>query len=132
MVKWQHRGVRDPESFSSFQLVSERRFWWGTSLLRGAQKSNCELMPPRRARDQQDDATPHPPPQLTPYERACVDMIAGISRSLPGASHLPCTLLAPVITPRPLLSPGHHMPTNIRLVRPRTTPYYENLALIPT
>ncbi|KZT76601.1 hypothetical protein F511_46373 [Dorcoceras hygrometricum] len=37
-------------------------------------------MPPRRDRTQQDAATPPPPPpppQLTPYERASVDMLAG-------------------------------------------------------
>ncbi|KZV13912.1 hypothetical protein F511_44823 [Dorcoceras hygrometricum] len=40
-------------------------------------------MPPRRDRAQQDDATPPPPPpQLTPYERANVDMLAGITRLL--------------------------------------------------
>ncbi|KZT75311.1 hypothetical protein F511_47664 [Dorcoceras hygrometricum] len=39
-------------------------------------------MPPRRSRDQQDDDTPPPPPQLTPYERASVDMLAGITRFL--------------------------------------------------
>ncbi|KZT75973.1 hypothetical protein F511_47003 [Dorcoceras hygrometricum] len=53
-------------------------------------------MPPRRDRTQQDDATPPPfppPPQLTPYERASVDMLAGITRLLqrkserPGKSH---------------------------------------------
>ncbi|KZV43880.1 putative galacturonosyltransferase 7 [Dorcoceras hygrometricum] len=38
----------------------------------------------RRARDQQDDDTPPPPPppQLTPYERASMDMLAGITRLL--------------------------------------------------
>ncbi|KZV41366.1 hypothetical protein F511_34374 [Dorcoceras hygrometricum] len=53
-------------------------------------------MPPRRDRTQQDDATPPPPPpppQLTPYERASVDMLAGITKLLerhserPGKSH---------------------------------------------
>ncbi|KZV40556.1 pheophytinase, chloroplastic-like [Dorcoceras hygrometricum] len=41
-------------------------------------------MPPRRDRSQQDDATPPPPPppQLTSYERASVDMLAGITRLL--------------------------------------------------
>ncbi|KZV51129.1 hypothetical protein F511_43553 [Dorcoceras hygrometricum] len=49
-------------------------------------------------RSHQDDATPTsppppPPPQLTPYERASVDMLAGITRLLerqserPGKSH---------------------------------------------
>ncbi|KZV19677.1 hypothetical protein F511_35174 [Dorcoceras hygrometricum] len=46
-------------------------------------------MPPRRDRSQQGDATP----QLTPYERASMDMLAGITRLLerqserPGKSH---------------------------------------------
>ncbi|KZV21438.1 hypothetical protein F511_22619 [Dorcoceras hygrometricum] len=52
-------------------------------------------MPPRRVREQQqdDDTSPPPPPQLTPYERASVDMLAGITRLLerqserPGKSH---------------------------------------------
>ncbi|KZV20486.1 hypothetical protein F511_34541 [Dorcoceras hygrometricum] len=51
-------------------------------------------MPPRRARDQQDDdAPPRPPPrQLTPYERASVDILARITRlerqsERPGKSH---------------------------------------------
>ncbi|KZV25612.1 hypothetical protein F511_17247 [Dorcoceras hygrometricum] len=53
-------------------------------------------MTPRRDRSQQDDATPHPPPpppQLTPYKRASMDMLAGITRLLarqserPGKSH---------------------------------------------
>ncbi|KZV22910.1 hypothetical protein F511_29831 [Dorcoceras hygrometricum] len=41
-------------------------------------------MPPRRDRDQQDDdePPPPPPPQLTPYERASVDMLAGITKML--------------------------------------------------
>ncbi|KZV17601.1 hypothetical protein F511_14998 [Dorcoceras hygrometricum] len=39
-------------------------------------------MPPRRARDQQDDYTPPHPPQLTPYERSSVDMLSGITRLL--------------------------------------------------
>ncbi|KZV35990.1 putative leucine-rich repeat receptor-like protein kinase [Dorcoceras hygrometricum] len=41
-------------------------------------------MPPRRARDQQDDDVPPPPPppQLTPYERASMDMLTGITRML--------------------------------------------------
>ncbi|KZV57334.1 hypothetical protein F511_38368 [Dorcoceras hygrometricum] len=42
-------------------------------------------MPPRRDSTQQDDATPPhppPPPQLTPYERASVDMLFGITRLL--------------------------------------------------
>ncbi|KZV20916.1 hypothetical protein F511_38726 [Dorcoceras hygrometricum] len=42
-------------------------------------------MPPRCDRTQQDDATPLPPPpapQLTPYERDSVDMLAGITRLL--------------------------------------------------
>ncbi|KZV35777.1 hypothetical protein F511_37545 [Dorcoceras hygrometricum] len=42
-------------------------------------------MPPRHARIQQDDDAPPPPPpppQLTPYERASVDMLAGITRLL--------------------------------------------------
>ncbi|KZT75542.1 hypothetical protein F511_47434 [Dorcoceras hygrometricum] len=42
-------------------------------------------MPPRRARDQHDDDAPPPPPpppQLTPYERASMDMLAGITRML--------------------------------------------------
>ncbi|KZV53149.1 hypothetical protein F511_16484 [Dorcoceras hygrometricum] len=40
-------------------------------------------MPTRRVRDQQDDdAPPHPPhPEMTPYERASIDMLAGITRS---------------------------------------------------
>ncbi|KZV27108.1 inactive rhomboid protein 1-like [Dorcoceras hygrometricum] len=39
---------------------------------------------PRRARDQQDDDAPppHPPPQMTPFERANVEMLAGITRIL--------------------------------------------------
>ncbi|KZV28991.1 hypothetical protein F511_44398 [Dorcoceras hygrometricum] len=32
-----------------------------------------------------------------------------VSRSPPGAAHCPCNLLAPAITPRPLLSPVPHM-----------------------
>ncbi|KZV23997.1 hypothetical protein F511_19307 [Dorcoceras hygrometricum] len=53
-------------------------------------------MPPRRDRTHQDDVTPppHPPtPQLMSYERASVDMLAGITRLLerqserPGKSH---------------------------------------------
>ncbi|KZV32158.1 hypothetical protein F511_19379 [Dorcoceras hygrometricum] len=55
-------------------------------------------MPPRRTRDQQNDDAPPPPPpppppQLTPYERASVDMLAEITRLLerqseqPGKSH---------------------------------------------
>ncbi|KZV50843.1 hypothetical protein F511_20997 [Dorcoceras hygrometricum] len=45
-------------------------------------------MPPKRAKDQQDDDTPPPPPppppppQLTPYERASVDMLTGITKML--------------------------------------------------
>ncbi|KZV42844.1 hypothetical protein F511_17418 [Dorcoceras hygrometricum] len=42
-------------------------------------------MPPRCDRTQQADATPPPPPpppQLTPYERATVDMLARITRLL--------------------------------------------------
>ncbi|KZV26707.1 hypothetical protein F511_34383 [Dorcoceras hygrometricum] len=41
-------------------------------------------MPPRRDRTQQDDATPPtlPPVQLTPYERAIMDMLAGITKML--------------------------------------------------
>ncbi|KZV06906.1 hypothetical protein F511_45612 [Dorcoceras hygrometricum] len=41
-------------------------------------------MPPRRAKDQQDDDAPPPPPpsQMTPYERANVDMLAWITRML--------------------------------------------------
>ncbi|KZT76927.1 hypothetical protein F511_46048 [Dorcoceras hygrometricum] len=42
-------------------------------------------MPPSRDRSHQDDSTPPPPPpppQLTPYERASVDMLAGITRLL--------------------------------------------------
>ncbi|KZV36026.1 hypothetical protein F511_28811 [Dorcoceras hygrometricum] len=41
-------------------------------------------MSPRSARDRQDDDAPPPPPppQLTPYERASVDMLAGITRML--------------------------------------------------
>ncbi|KZT76611.1 hypothetical protein F511_46364 [Dorcoceras hygrometricum] len=49
-------------------------------------------MPPRRDRTQQDDATPPPPPpppQLTPYERASVDMLAGITRLLERQSERP-------------------------------------------
>ncbi|KZV49393.1 hypothetical protein F511_38186 [Dorcoceras hygrometricum] len=45
----------------------------------------CASMPPRHARDQQyDDAPPPPPPplQLTPYERASMDMLAGITKML--------------------------------------------------
>ncbi|KZV16687.1 hypothetical protein F511_20608 [Dorcoceras hygrometricum] len=38
-------------------------------------------MPPSRARDQQDDDPP-PPPQLTPYERASMDMLDEITRIL--------------------------------------------------
>ncbi|KZV49800.1 hypothetical protein F511_20380 [Dorcoceras hygrometricum] len=51
-------------------------------------------MPPGCAGDQQDDdAPPLPPPHLTPYERASVEMLAGITRLLerqserPGKSH---------------------------------------------
>ncbi|KZV43933.1 ferric reduction oxidase 2-like [Dorcoceras hygrometricum] len=52
-------------------------------------------MPPRRDRSRQDDSTPPPPPppQLTRYERASMDMLAGITRLLehqserPGKSH---------------------------------------------
>ncbi|KZV41664.1 hypothetical protein F511_21525 [Dorcoceras hygrometricum] len=43
-------------------MVSERWFWWGTSLLRGARKSHCQ--------------------SLKPYERASVSMLAGITRIL--------------------------------------------------
>ncbi|KZV06678.1 hypothetical protein F511_45841 [Dorcoceras hygrometricum] len=42
-------------------------------------------MPPRRDRTHQDETSPPPPPpppQLTPYERASVDMLAGITRVL--------------------------------------------------
>ncbi|KZV31107.1 hypothetical protein F511_14988 [Dorcoceras hygrometricum] len=42
-------------------------------------------MPPRRIREQQqDDDLPHPPPppQMTPFERANVEMLAGITRIL--------------------------------------------------
>ncbi|KZV18485.1 hypothetical protein F511_18937 [Dorcoceras hygrometricum] len=42
-------------------------------------------MPLRRYRTHQDDAKPPPPPpppQLTPYERASVDMLAEITRML--------------------------------------------------
>ncbi|KZV37694.1 hypothetical protein F511_22080 [Dorcoceras hygrometricum] len=41
-------------------------------------------MPPRPARDQQNDDAPPPPPppSMTPYERASVDMLAGITRLL--------------------------------------------------
>ncbi|KZV14647.1 hypothetical protein F511_39842 [Dorcoceras hygrometricum] len=42
-------------------------------------------MPPRRDRTHQDHSTPPPsppPPQLTPYERASVDMLVGITRLL--------------------------------------------------
>ncbi|KZV48326.1 hypothetical protein F511_41798 [Dorcoceras hygrometricum] len=49
-------------------------------------------MTPRRHRTQQDDATPpppSPPPQLTPYERASVDMLAGITRLLERHSERP-------------------------------------------
>ncbi|KZV40679.1 hypothetical protein F511_18435 [Dorcoceras hygrometricum] len=48
--------------------------------------------PPRRDRTQQDDATPPPPPpppQLTPYERASMDMLAGITRLLERQSERP-------------------------------------------
>ncbi|KZV21001.1 hypothetical protein F511_37440 [Dorcoceras hygrometricum] len=54
-------------------------------------------MPPRRYREQQqdDDLPPPPPPpvQMTPFERANVEMLAGITRLLerqterPGKSH---------------------------------------------
>ncbi|KZV53678.1 hypothetical protein F511_22428 [Dorcoceras hygrometricum] len=54
-------------------------------------------MPPRRFREQQqDDDTPPPPPpppQMTPFERANVEMLSGITRLLerqskrPGKSH---------------------------------------------
>ncbi|KZV47763.1 hypothetical protein F511_23268 [Dorcoceras hygrometricum] len=45
----------------------------------------------RRDMTQQDDATPPPPPppQLTPYERASVDMLAGITRLLKRHSERP-------------------------------------------
>ncbi|KZT76388.1 hypothetical protein F511_46587 [Dorcoceras hygrometricum] len=49
-------------------------------------------MPPRRDRTQQDDATPPPPtppPQLTPYERASVDMLVGITKLLERQSERP-------------------------------------------
>ncbi|KZT75934.1 hypothetical protein F511_47041 [Dorcoceras hygrometricum] len=48
-------------------------------------------MSPRRDRTQQDYATPPPPPppQLTPYERASVDMLAGITRLLERQSERP-------------------------------------------
>ncbi|KZV38728.1 hypothetical protein F511_19526 [Dorcoceras hygrometricum] len=50
-------------------------------------------MPPRRDRTHQDDATPPPPPppppQLRPYERASVDMLAGITRLLERQSERP-------------------------------------------
>ncbi|KZV54204.1 hypothetical protein F511_13837 [Dorcoceras hygrometricum] len=41
-------------------------------------------MPPRRSRDQQDDDAPPPTPlpQMMPYERASVDMLAGITRMI--------------------------------------------------
>ncbi|KZV36845.1 hypothetical protein F511_27979 [Dorcoceras hygrometricum] len=53
-------------------------------------------MPPRCDRSRQDDSMPPPPPpppQLTPYERASVDMLAGITKlserqsERPGKSH---------------------------------------------
>ncbi|KZV26838.1 hypothetical protein F511_44073 [Dorcoceras hygrometricum] len=52
-------------------------------------------MPPRRNREQQqdDDLPPSPPVQMTPFERANVEMLAGITRMLeyqterPGRSH---------------------------------------------
>ncbi|KZV48286.1 hypothetical protein F511_30533 [Dorcoceras hygrometricum] len=49
-------------------------------------------MLPRHDRTHQDDATPSPPPpppQLTPYERARVDMLAGITRLLERQSERP-------------------------------------------
>ncbi|KZV56107.1 hypothetical protein F511_16707 [Dorcoceras hygrometricum] len=41
-------------------------------------------MPPKRYRSQKDDdaSPPPPPPQMKPYERASVDMLAGITRML--------------------------------------------------
>ncbi|KZV25085.1 hypothetical protein F511_33465 [Dorcoceras hygrometricum] len=52
-------------------------------------------MPPRRIREQKqnDDFPPPPPPQMTPFERANVEMLAEITRILerqterPGKSH---------------------------------------------
>ncbi|KZV15940.1 hypothetical protein F511_23984 [Dorcoceras hygrometricum] len=50
-------------------------------------------MPPRRFREQQqDDGTPPPPPpppQMTPFERANVKMLAGITRLLERQSERP-------------------------------------------
>ncbi|KZV56139.1 hypothetical protein F511_24967 [Dorcoceras hygrometricum] len=68
-----------------FNLVLERWFWWGTSLLRGARKLHCQpvrrlvmhvdlrykvwctrTMPPHRIREQQQDDDLPPPPTPTP------------------------------------------------------------------
>ncbi|KZV34617.1 hypothetical protein F511_20182 [Dorcoceras hygrometricum] len=52
-------------------------------------------MPPIHDRTHQDDATPPPPPpppHLTPYERASVDILAGITRLLERQSERPWKL----------------------------------------
>ncbi|KZV53561.1 hypothetical protein F511_40886 [Dorcoceras hygrometricum] len=57
-----------------------------------AMMKSAVTMPLRRDRTQQDDAMPPPPPpppQLTPYERASMDMIAGITRLLERQSERP-------------------------------------------
>ncbi|KZV35646.1 hypothetical protein F511_24029 [Dorcoceras hygrometricum] len=58
-------------------------------------RTDSLTMPPRRIREQQDDdlPPPPPPPHMTPFERANMEMLAGITRLLerqterPGKSH---------------------------------------------
>ncbi|KZV36917.1 hypothetical protein F511_26230 [Dorcoceras hygrometricum] len=89
MVKWQHRGVWDPEVRSGEpHHHSTVRLSWYQSGGSGGVLACCVELGSRttslRARDQQDDdaSPPPPPPQMTPYERASVGMLVGITRML--------------------------------------------------
>ncbi|KZV50529.1 glycosyl hydrolase family 31 family protein [Dorcoceras hygrometricum] len=87
-------------------------------------------MPPRRARDQQNDDAPPPPspPQLTPYERDSVDMLAGIIRMLESSA---CTSIQlgqfrTVLIPRsdrtPQLRSSSHIWSPIQFLHSDQTP----------